>query len=468
MPGQSTRSRGRPPAGPGATCRPVSQTGHEHDLDRAAQQLRDRFAYRPARRGPAEAKWAWTDTAAQACEASIRETLGDVTRPAVGDEALERRARAAIATARHLLGADTTAACTPAADSGCCGWCGGPLPKGLRPEAKFCSKRCRQAASRARLKVKPPLPPSPPPEKCGWCGGPMPEGLRAEARYCGKRCRQASSRFGLAVKRTAPTTAPPPGPGDVSRSSPMPAGATRRGRPRREVLDDVSRSMRFAYADPPYPGKAGYYPEQAEVDHGALVERLVAEFEDGWALSTSAEALQEVLALCPAGVRVCAWQRAVRPTRSKRPISAWEPLIVYRGRELPLDQPQTVRDALAYGGRYRAFPGALTGMKPPQFAVWMFCQLGARPGDELVDLYPGSGAIGEAWRRYTAAADDASRVDAGARAASAARPRAYDVAPGCSEQAIRCPVNGARCDQVACIDEGCAAEDAKVDAERAA
>ena len=96
--------------------------------------------------------------------------------------------------------------------------------------------------------------------------------------------------------------------------------------------------MRFAYADPPYPGRAHYYPEQTEVDHRALVERLVGEFEDGWAVSTSAEALQEILALCPAGVRVCAWQRAVRPTRSRRPISAWEPLIVYRGRELPLDR----------------------------------------------------------------------------------------------------------------------------------
>ena len=28
-------------------------------------------------------------------------------------------------------------------------------------------------------------------------------------------------------------------------------------------------------------------------------------------------------------------------------------------------------------------------------------QLGARPGDQLEDLFPGSGAIGEAWRRYT-------------------------------------------------------------------
>jgi hypothetical protein len=49
----------------------------------------------------------------------------------------------------------------------------------------------------------------------------------------------------------------------------------------------------------------------------------------------------------------------------------------------------------------RSFPGPLLGMKPPQFAVWMFGQLGARAGDELVDLYPGLGAITEAWRRYT-------------------------------------------------------------------
>jgi len=159
--------------------------------------------------------------------------------------------------------------------------------------------------------------------------------------------------------------------------------------------------MRFAYADPPYPGKADYYPERQEVDHQALIERLGREFPDGWALSTSAAALQQVLALCPPGVRVCSWQRAVRPTKSKRPISAWEPLIASGGRELAIDGPQVVRDALAYGGRYRRFPGALIGMKPPQFAAWLFAQLGARPGDQLEDLFPGSGAIGEAWRRYT-------------------------------------------------------------------
>jgi len=39
---------------------------------------------------------------------------------------------------------------------------------------------------------------------------------------------------------------------------------------------------------------------------------------------------------------------------------------------------------------------------------------GNGPGDELVDLYPGSGAVSQAWRRYTTAPStgDTSRADA--------------------------------------------------------
>lgn len=51
--------------------------------------------------------------------------------------------------------------------------------------------------------------------------------------------------------------------------------------------------MRFAYADPPYPGLAArYYADQptyaGEVDHAALVASLEASGYDGWALSTAA------------------------------------------------------------------------------------------------------------------------------------------------------------------------------------
>lgn len=92
---------------------------------------------------------------------------------------------------------------------------------------------------------------------------------------------------------------------------------------------------------------------------------------------------------------------------SRRPLSAWEPLLVVGGRELPTAGPQEVLDALDYRGRYDSYPGALVGMKPPEFAVWMFAQLGARPGDELHDVFPGSGAVSRAWALYT------SQVDAG-------------------------------------------------------
>ena len=55
--------------------------------------------------------------------------------------------------------------------------------------------------------------------------------------------------------------------------------------------------------------------------------------------------------------------------------------------------PHPSRSAtLTYEGRCRRFP-ALAGMKPPQFSVWMFAQRWFRSADELVDLYPGSGAV---------------------------------------------------------------------------
>jgi hypothetical protein len=214
---------------------------------------------------------------------------------------------------------------------------------------------------------------------CAWCAGRIPSRSRSDALYCGSVCRKRAWRFGRAVP---PSCSPTRG----TRPAAIAAG----------------QPARFAYADPPYPGKAGYYPERQEVDHASLLEQLLAGGWDGWGLSTSAAALRDVLPMCPVGIRVAVWRRQHRPTRSRRPLNAWEPLIVYGGRELATHAPQTVLDHLDYRGRYDSFPGALVGMKPPEFAVWMFAQLGAQPGDELADLFPGSGAIGRAWTLYTA------------------------------------------------------------------
>ena len=161
------------------------------------------------------------------------------------------------------------------------------------------------------------------------------------------------------------------------------------------------RSLRLAYADPPYPGKARLYRDHpdygGEVDHPALIARL-AEY-DGWALSTSAEALPAVLALCPPGVRVAAWHRGERPTRGRWPLHAWEPVIYHGGRQLPGARRA---DSIVHGVTpVITLPDRVIGAKPAAVCRWIFTLLGAAPGDTLDDLFPGSGAVTRAWAAYT-------------------------------------------------------------------
>jgi hypothetical protein len=83
---------------------------------------------------------------------------------------------------------------------------GSRSPAGVRTETLYCCKRCRQAASRRRLKDRPLAATPAPAERCAWCQNPVPLGLRPEARYCSKRCRQASSRFAIAVGEESDTS----------------------------------------------------------------------------------------------------------------------------------------------------------------------------------------------------------------------------------------------------------------------
>ena len=204
---------------------------------------------------------------------------------------------------------------------------------------------------------------------CDWCKGPIPPGARRDSVTCSKRCRQARHRFLRSVGRAES------------------AGA--------------GRSLRLGYADPPYPGKAWLYrghPDYAgEVDHQALIARLGS--YDGWALSTSAEALPSVLALCPPRVRVAAWHRGERTTRSRYPLNGWEPVIYSGGRQIPGERRA---DSIVCGpAPVRTLPGRVIGAKPAAVCRWIFGLLGALPGDTLEDLFPGSGAVTRAWLAYT-------------------------------------------------------------------
>jgi len=165
--------------------------------------------------------------------------------------------------------------------------------------------------------------------------------------------------------------------------------------------------VRFAYADPPYLGVAKKrYPDHPESwvydtveGHHQLIDRLVTEFPDGWALSMAATNLRELLPLCPGGSRVMVWAKTYTMfLKGVNPAYSWEPIIVYGGRKRGLDRP-TLRDWLALPSphvRGRAF----TGQKPEQLCYWLFDVLGMQADDELVDLFPGSGAVARAWESW--------------------------------------------------------------------
>lgn len=180
--------------------------------------------------------------------------------------------------------------------------------------------------------------------------------------------------------------------------------------------------VRVAYADPPYPGKASYYKGHedyaGEVDHAALIERLEAEYPDGWALSSSMDALARVLPLCPQPVsrgargggvihqfRVLVYaKRNGRSALAGGPLYAWEPVILRGCRKKlgsgrPLDWLESNPPKYGPG---RKPPGHVIGAKPIDFSFWLFRCMGLERGDELVDLFPGSGGVQAAWERWTA------------------------------------------------------------------
>jgi hypothetical protein len=165
--------------------------------------------------------------------------------------------------------------------------------------------------------------------------------------------------------------------------------------------------VRFCYADPPYYGLAvkfygDLHPEAAEYDkletHAALVKRLCQEF-DGWAMSLHERSLRDILPLCPREARTMAWVKSFASFKPTNPAAqwAWEPVIVWGGRKL--ETPHCVRDWVSCR---IAIQKGLRGGKPSELIDWVLDVLGATPEDDIVDMFPGSGAVTAAidnWRR---------------------------------------------------------------------
>ena len=165
--------------------------------------------------------------------------------------------------------------------------------------------------------------------------------------------------------------------------------------------------MRFAYADPPYIGQAKRHYDCEEVDHAELIAMLCRDFPDGWALSASSPSLREILPMCPPDVRIAAWVKSFCAfKKGVRPAYAWEP-VIYRGGRNPSNgfkhappekngKQTTPKDFIVEPITLKK---GLVGAKPENVCRWILDLLNVQTGDEVVDLFPGTGIMGRvaAW-----------------------------------------------------------------------
>ena len=163
--------------------------------------------------------------------------------------------------------------------------------------------------------------------------------------------------------------------------------------------------MRIGYADPPYIGCAHLYKDHPDyagevVDHGELMARLNREF-DGWVLHASATA-ESIAVIAPAaryfGARWCVWTKGFAAFKANVSVAyAWEPVIIKAARKPVVSGRIVMRDWIQES---ITLERGLTGAKPEKVCHWAFELVGAEPSDELIDLFPGTGAVTRAWETW--------------------------------------------------------------------
>lgn len=162
--------------------------------------------------------------------------------------------------------------------------------------------------------------------------------------------------------------------------------------------------MRFAYADPPYYRCCGlyehYHPDGRCWDdldtHRRLIARLVRDYPDGWALSATSTSLQDLLPFVPPEHRIAAWVKPFAAfKRNVRVAYTWEPVIFCGGRISSKDGATPNRDHIDEPAMSEPITmrKGLTGAKPERFCHWVMDLLGWKEGDQIDDLYVGTGVF---------------------------------------------------------------------------
>lgn len=181
--------------------------------------------------------------------------------------------------------------------------------------------------------------------------------------------------------------------------------------------------MKLAIADPPYlgravrwygpngrgkgkgKGRADEHPEAYLWDKPETHKNLVTELNenyDGWAIAMSAHNLSTYLSVIETesenGIRVCVWHKPNPIPSGSRIFNVWEPVIVKipEGRKGRSGGVST-KDLITIPHKASGFAGA----KPMEWTRWVLDLMGYREGDEIYDLFNGSGAVANAIRQIT-------------------------------------------------------------------
>jgi len=158
--------------------------------------------------------------------------------------------------------------------------------------------------------------------------------------------------------------------------------------------------VKFAYADPPYYTKGKKYYGELHKDaaiwdekesHLELIQSLKDNYPDGWAMSCNSTNLWWLLENEP-NIRVCVWTKGFHQIRQSTVQHAYEPVLLWGGRQEAKRKPM-VRDWVSCNIAMRT---GLKGAKPLQFNLWILDLLNYKEGDELDDIFVGSGSMSEA------------------------------------------------------------------------
>ena len=186
------------------------------------------------------------------------------------------------------------------------------------------------------------------------------------------------------------------------------------------ITRDNERVARIAIADPPYLGRAAlwyggkgrskqgtvgraagrgdlaaeYHPDAHEWDdpvkHIALMVNMDDEY-DGWAMAASGKTLSPLLGVADKlGARLAIWHVTNAIPDGARVRNTWE-AVFYRVPDWrrAVGTGHRVPDLLSAGHPVSGFVGS----KPDAWTRWVLDLLGYQPGDEVDDLFPGSGAV---------------------------------------------------------------------------